>query len=173
MWDIGANIGVFSRLASNRGIPTISFDLDPVAVEKNYLDCRSKGETHILPLVLDLTNPSPGIGWGNRERMSLEERGPSDAVLALALIHHLAISNNLPFTMIAAFLQTLCKSLIIEFVPKGDSQVQRLLSTREDIFPAYTRQVFEKEFSHYFTIEDSADIRESQRILYLMRRAQK
>ena len=173
VWDLGANIGVFSRLASNRGIPTISFDIDPVAVEKNYLECVKEGETLILPLVLDLANPSPGIGWDNRERVSLEERGPSDAVLALALMHHLAISNNLPFTMIAEFLHKLCNSLIIEFVPKGDSQVQRLLSTREDIFPDYTQQAFVKEFSRYFTIEDSADIRESQRILYLMRRAQK
>jgi len=168
VWDLGANIGVFSRLASNRGTPTISFDLDPVAVEKNYLTCVKEGETLILPLVLDLANPSPGIGWGNRERMSLEERGPSDAALALAFLHHLAISNNLPFTRIAEFLQKICNSLIIEFAPKGDSQVQRLLSTREDIFPDYNQDAFEAEFSKYFTLQKHVNIKDSERSVYLM-----
>jgi hypothetical protein len=100
--------------------------------------------------------------------MSLEERGPSDAVLALALMHHLAISNNLPFTRIAEFLQKICNSLIIEFVPKGDSQVQRLLSTREDIFPDYNKDAFEAEFSKYFTIQKHVNIKDSERSVYLM-----
>jgi hypothetical protein len=168
VWDLGANVGVFSRLASERGIPTVSFDVDPAAVEKNYLDCVARGDTNILPLVIDLTNPSASIGWENKERMSLRERGPADAVLALALVHHLGISNNVPLSRIAGFLSDICHWLIIEFVPKTDSQVQRLLATREDIFPDYTRQAFEQEFSRYFTIDDSVDIRESQRTLYLM-----
>lgn len=172
LWDLGANVGIFSRLAGDRGILTISFDVDPAAVEKNYLDCVARGDARILPLVTDLTNPSPGIGWENRERMSLKERGPADAVLALALVHHLAISNNLPLGHIASFLAEVSRWLIIEFVPKEDSQVQRLLATREDIFPDYTRQAFEQEFSRYFTIDDSADIQESQRTLYLMRQLQ-
>jgi hypothetical protein len=173
VWDLGANVGIFSRLASDRGIPTISFDVDPAAVERNYLDCVARGDTSIVPLVIDLTNPSAGIGWENKERMSLKERGPADAVLALALLHHLAISNNVPLSKIAGFFSDICHRLIIEFVPKTDSQVQRLLATREDIFPDYTRQAFEQEFSRCFAIEDSADIRESQRTLYLMRRIEK
>jgi hypothetical protein len=173
VWDLGANVGIFSHLASDRGIPTISFDVDPAAVEKNYLDCLARDDTSILPLVIDLTNPSPGIGWENKERMSLKERGPADAVLALALVHHLAISNNVPLSRIARFFSDICHWLIIEFVPKSDSQVQRLLATREDIFPNYTRQAFEQEFSRYFTIDDSADIPESQRTLYLMRQIQR
>ena len=135
VWDIGANVGVFSRLASEFGAKTIAFDVDYSAVEKNYLECRKKEETRILPLLFDATNPSPGIGWQNRERMSFTERGPADTVLALALIHHLAISNNLPFSKIVNFFRDISKSLIIEFVPKSDSQVQRLLANREDIFP--------------------------------------
>jgi len=173
VWDMGANVGIFSSLASDRGIPTISFDVDPAAVEKNYLDCVAKGDISILPLVVDLTNPSPGIGWENKERMSFKERGPADAVLALALVHHLAISNNVPLSQIAGFFSDICRWLIIEFVPKTDSQVQRLLATREDIFPDYTRQAFEQEFSRYFAMDDSADIQESQRTLYLMRRLQR
>ncbi len=170
VWDFGANVGIFSRIASDREIQTISFDIDPAAVEKNYLECIEENEANILPLLLDLINPSPGIGWQNQERTSLLERGPADAVFALALIHHLAISNNLPFDKIANFLNRICKSLIIEFVPKNDSQVQRLLSSREDIFPDYTQQAFESEFRKSFRIQESTKIRESERILYLMER---
>ena len=170
VWDLGANVGMFSRIASDKGIRTISFDVDPAAVERNYLECARRGETNILPLLLDLTNPSPGIGWGNEERRPLLERGPADTVLALALIHHLAISNNLPLRKIADFLHRICKSLVIEFVPKSDSQVQRLLSTREDIFPDYTQPVFESEFAKHFTIQRSVKIGDSERTLYLMLR---
>ena len=170
VWDLGANDGLFSRIASDRGITTISFDIDPAAVEKNYLRCVEKKESSILPLLLDLTNPSPGIGWQNRERLSLQKRGPADTVFALALIHHLAISNNLPFNKIADFFEKICSSLIIEFVPKTDSQVKRLLSTRKDIFPDYKQQIFEDEFNRYFTIRSSVKIKNSERTLYLMYR---
>lgn len=170
LWDLGANTGKFSRLASGKGIETICFDNDPAAVESNYLECVQKGETNILPLLVDLTNPSPAFGWEYRERLSLIERGPSDAVLAIALVHHLAISNNLPLAKIADFFNTACNFLIIEFVPKHDSQVQRLLSTREDIFPDYTQRGFEREFSRHFTVESSVKIKDSHRILYLLER---
>ena len=170
MWDLGADIGVFSRLAADRGALTVAWDIDPSAVERNYLDCRRRGEARILPLVLDVTNPSPGVGWENRERTSLIERGPADCVLALALVHHLAISNNVPFSRMAAFFKRICRWLIIEFVPKDDSQVQRLLASREDIFSDYTSAVFEREFCRHFEIEDGVAITDSPRSLYLMRR---
>lgn len=169
-WDLGANIGVFSRILSDKKIRVISFDIDPAAVEKNYIQCIAKGEKNILPLLLDLTNPSPGIGWNNKERMSLLERGPADIVFALALIHHLAISNNLPLNEIADFFSRICDSLIIEFVPKEDTQVRRLLSTRKDIFPNYTQQNLEDEFEFFFVIRESVHVRSSERILYLMER---
>ncbi len=170
VWDIAANTGHFSRLASDNEINTISFDVDPAAVEKNYLHVVSSGENIILPLVSDLTNPSPGLGWQNEERMGFMERGPADTLLALALIHHLAISNNLPFSKVVDFIRQICKWLIIEFVPKTDSQVQRLLATRKDIFPNYTEEAFEKEFERYFAVRDKIQIKESERILYLMRK---
>lgn len=170
VWDLGANLGLFSRIAGERGIQTIAFDSDPACVEKNYLECVRTGQTNILPLWLDLTNPSPGLGWENEERNSLPERGPADAVLALALIHHLAISNNLPLHKIAGFFGKICLSLIIEFAPKSDPQVGRLLSTREDIFPDYTQEIFEQEFGKIFTIQCAARIKDSARTLYLMRK---
>ena len=170
VWDLGANVGMFSRVASKRGICTVSFDIDPAAVEKNYIECVKRGETNILPLVLDLTNPSPSIGWENKERMSIFERGPADMVLALALVHHLAISNNLPFNELVSTLSTICSWLAVEFVPKSDPQVERLLSTRDDIFPDYRQQTFESEFRRQFTIMSSGRIRDSERMMYLMRR---
>jgi len=170
VWDLGGNIGLFSRIAANKGIQTISWDIDPGCVDINYRQVVSNSETNLLPLVLDLTNPSPAIGWENQERMSILERGPADTVLVLALVHHLAISNNVPLDRIAGFLAKLCRWLIIEFVPKSDPKVQRLLSTREDIFPNYTRQGFENEFDRLFVIKHSEQIRNSKRILYLMER---
>jgi len=174
VWDLGSNTGMFSRIASDKGIRTISFDIDPVAVERNYLTCVAQKDVSLLPLLLDITNPSPGIGWENVERISLFERGPSETVFALALIHHLAISNNLPLAMIAGFFNKICeKSLIIEFIPKNDLQVQRLLSTREDIFTDYTQKHFENEFKKYFTIKHIVNIIDSKRTMYLMEKVKK
>ena len=170
LWDIGANTGVFSRIAGSKGIPTISLDIDPSAVEKNYLECINSKEKKVLPLLLDLTNPSPAIGWENLERMSLLDRAPADAALALALIHHLAISNNVPLAMLAAFFAGICNWLIIEFVPKADSQVQRLLRSREDIFPGYTQERFETEFGRHFQVCQKRGIAGSDRTLYLMKK---
>jgi hypothetical protein len=169
VWDLGANRGDFSRLASARGIDTVSFDIDPAAVESNYGICRDGRDEHLLPLLLDLANPSPGIGWEGRERKSLIERGPVDMALALALVHHLAISHNVPFTLISPFLKRICGHLVIEFVPKEDSQVRRLLASREDVFPWYAEDCFERDFSRDFIIEEKARIAGSDRTLYLMR----
>jgi hypothetical protein len=168
VWDLGANDGTFSRLASDKNILTISFDIDPAAVEQNYRQTKTKKEKNIIPLLLDLTNPSPSIGWHNRERDSLMERAPADLVLALALIHHLAISNNVPLPQIADFFADAGKWLVIEFVPKSDSQVQKLLSSRVDIFPNYTRESFEAAFAERFSIREKAAVEESERFLYLM-----
>lgn len=168
VWDLGANNGAFSRLASDKDILTASFDIDPAAVEQNYLQTKTKKEKSIVPLLLDLTNPSPSIGWHNRERDSLLGRAPADMVLALAVIHHLAISNNVPLPQLADFFADTGKWLVIEFVPKTDSQVQKLLTSRKDIFPDYTREAFEAAFAERFMIHENIAIDESERFLYLM-----
>lgn len=170
VWDLGANDGTFSRLAAARGVPTVAADIDPAAVEQNWRRVRGAGETWLLPLVMDLTNPSPDLGWDHAERASLLGRGPADCVLALALIHHLAISNNVPLDRLAAFFARAGRRLVIEFVPKSDSQVQRLLATREDVFPHYTREGFEAAFGTLFVVEAAEPIPGSERTLYLLRR---
>ncbi|MCE1253777.1 MAG: class I SAM-dependent methyltransferase [Anaerolineae bacterium] len=171
VWDLGANTGLFSRLALDvPGCFVLSADIDPAAVEMNYRECKRENETRLLPLVLDLTNPSPAIGWDNNERDSITQRGPADLVLALALIHHLAISNNVPLVDVARYLSSLGKKLIIEFVPKSDSQVQKLLASRLDIFPDYTPEGFVKAFSNYFEKKQEIPVSGTERILYLFER---
>jgi ribosomal protein L11 methylase PrmA len=168
VWDLGANTGEYSRVARESVSSVIAFDLDPAAVERNYRRVRAEGETGILPLLLDLTNPSPAQGWAHRERLSLDQRGPADLLLALALLHHLAIGHNLPLERIAGFLARLGRKAIVEFVPKSDTQVQRLLRNRPDIFPSYTREGFEEAFRQHFTIERTRSVADSERSLYLM-----
>lgn len=168
VWDLGANTGYFSRVAAQAGAFTVAFDIDPQAVEQGWQEVKAKKETNLLPLVIDLTNPSPAIGWANVERMSFLERGPVDCVMALALIHHLAISNNVPLVTLAEFFARAGKWLIIEFVPKDDSQVQRLLATREDIFPDYTPEGFEAAFGQVYNIRSKEAIPGSRRYLYLL-----
>ncbi len=170
IWDLGANAGVFSRVAAETGAYVISSDIDPAAVEVNYRQVKESNEQNLLPLVLDLTNPSPAIGWQNRERDSFLQRGPVEAVLALALVHHLAISNNVPLERVAEFFAGCGEWLIVEFVPKSDSQVQKLLRSRVDIFSEYTRPGFESAFGQWYTIQSSSAVRDSERWLYLMKR---
>ena len=147
----------------------MSFDIDPAAVEKNYLETKRLQERKLLPLVQDLTNPSPALGWALSERESLLQRGPVDLVLFLAMIHHMAIGNNVPFDRVAEFLSKCCRHLAIEWVPKGDSQVERMLSSREDVFDDYNQDAFERAFGQLFTILKKSDIPGTNRTLYLMK----
>ena len=169
VWDLGSNTGEFGRLAGNLGIQTIAFDQDQASVEQSYKTSVDRNETNVLPLVLDLLNPSPKIGWANSERMDLIDRGTPDMLMALALIHHLAIAQNLPLGMIADFFRKMCQWAVVEFIPKSDQKVALLLANRKDIFPGYTQQNFEAEFSRGFEIQLAQRIMDSERTLYLMR----
>lgn len=170
VWDFGANVGRFSRLASGKNITTVAFDVDAGAVEQNYLKTIEDGDKHLMPLILDLTNPSSSLGWASKERLSLVERGPADAVFALALVHHLAIGNNLPLIDIADFFSKIGTWLLVEYVPKQDPQVQRMLTSRRDIFTDYTQEGFEKAFKRFFIILSAQTIEDSARRIYVMKR---
>ncbi len=167
VWDLGANTGVFSRIATEKGIQTLAFDIDPACVEMCYLQAKKRKEEKLLPLRSDLTNPSAAIGWALNERQSFVDRGPADMVMMLALVHHLAVANNVPLGRVAEFARSVCSWLIIEWVPKGDPQVRRLLRTREDIFPDYTQEGFEAEFEKLFDKVASRSVGSDGRVLYL------
>ncbi|MBI2270062.1 MAG: SAM-dependent methyltransferase [Bacteroidetes bacterium] len=170
VWDLGANTGVFSKLDSLKNSFVVSMDSSYECVDKIYTDCRENGSTNILPLVIDVMNPSPGLGWENKERDPVFKRGAADLVMALALVHHLAITNNLPLNRIASFFNDITKHLVIEFVPKEDANAQKLFRSKADIIPDYTVENFEAEFSNYFAIKEKIKLAGTERVLYLMRR---
>lgn len=170
VWDFGANDGFFSRLAAKQNIYTVSFDIDPVVIEHSYLQAKNDRERKLLPLVLDMTNPTPGIGWANHERESLVDRGPCEIAMVLAIIHHLVISNNISFEKIASFLAGITVNLIIEFVPRSDSQLKKMLENCTDVFDNYNQEQFENSFGALFNIEQKEKIEQSERVIYLMRK---
>jgi ribosomal protein L11 methylase PrmA len=169
VWDLGANVGRFTRVALELGARhAVAWDIEHACVEANYRQTVAARETALLPLHLDLTNPSPALGWAHEERASFAGRGPADVVLALGLVHHLAISNNVPLEHVARFLASVARTLVIEWVPKEDSQVQRLLATRRDVFGRYERSAFEADFARHFEVAGSLAIEGTQRTLYRM-----
>ena len=168
VWDLGANTGEFSRIALARTDTVVSLDFDPGAVEINYRQMSRERETGLFPLVADLTSPTPATGWANAERRSLLDRGPAHTAIALALTHHLAISNNVPFAGIAAFFAGLTRHLIVEFIPADDPMAARLLAMRNHDFPDYTLKAFEAALGERFTIRRREEIPSSRRVLYLM-----
>ena len=169
VWDFGANDGRFSRIANELDAHVVAFDIDENAVTSNWKEVKVS-HRKMLPLILDLSAPSPAIGFANAERKSLFDRQKPNCIMMLAVIHHMAISNNLPFEKIAAWIAKLTDNLIIEFVPKDDSQIQVLLATRKDIFPDYDCDHFETAFGHLFKLEKKIPVEGSKRIMYLWRK---
>ncbi|MDQ3881341.1 MAG: SAM-dependent methyltransferase [Chloroflexota bacterium] len=170
VWDLGANTGVYSAIAAQLGRRVIAWDLDAAAVERHWRGVARDNSENVLPLVLDLRNPSPSLGWALRERRSILERGNPDVVMALALVHHLAIGGNVPLSMVSRFLAELGGCLIIEFVPKEDPMVRTLLATRADVFPDYTYEGFEEAFRADWATVSTTAIEDSPRTLFHMRR---
>lgn len=158
--DLGANTGFYSRMAVVRGFKVLAVDSDHDCVE--HIDQTS----HIFPLVVDICNPSPAIGWGNTERKSFLDRLHVDVIMALALIHHLCVGNNVPLAKVAQMLAEHCQKLIIEFVPLEDPKAQLLLGKKN--IPPYSYGIFKSAFADYFTIEREVQIDDSMRILFLM-----
>jgi hypothetical protein len=169
-WDVGANTGVYSAMASEAGYRVIAWDQDAGSVEAHWRRVRGDGNPAILPLVLDLANPSPAIGWALAERASFLERGEPDLVMALALVHHLAIGNNVPLPAVARLFARMAPRAIVEFVPKEDPMTRRLLAARRDIFEHYSIDGFRSAFGEAFEIEREAPITDSPRTLFLLER---
>jgi hypothetical protein len=166
--DLGANEGGFSELLWKKNIYTISSDFDHYSINKLYTRIKKEGITNVHPLVLDLSSPTPAFGVNNGERDSFINRTKTDLVMALALIHHLAIAKNIPFEDICTLFRSLGKYLLIEFVPKEDEKIRIMLQNRQDIFNWYSEDNFLKAFSAYYHILDQKGIADSGRTLFLM-----
>ncbi len=167
VWDLGANTGDFSILAASCGAFVVSIDGDPACAEMLYR--RIGRKNNILPLTMDLANPSPGLGWNNCERLCLADRGPADMVLALALIHHLVLSAYVPLAQVAQWLASLSKNLIVEFVPPDDIMVKKLLQHRNDEHLPYDIEAFQFCFETYFKTTARKQL-PNGRILYAFNR---
>jgi hypothetical protein len=170
VFDCGANTGRFSRVAADVGARVVALDSDVGAVNDHYALLKRTSRDRVLPLVCDVLNPSPAAGWALAERASLVQRGPCDAVLALALLHHLVITNNVPLTHVAAFLPRLGWGAIVEFVPPEDPQVQMLLHRAGGgARHTYSEEGLTKALAPHFATLDRQPIADSQRVLYLLR----
>jgi SAM-dependent methyltransferase len=170
--DLGCNTGQFSILLAEQGKRVISSDFDPLCIERLYQHVKNK-DSRITPIITDLMNPSPGVGFDNNERLQFKVRAKGELIMALALIHHLCISHNLPFNKLARFLSDLGRYLLIEFVPKEDEKVKVLLEHREDIFTDYHLEEFKAEFSNYYEMRMERQVPGTSRILCLMEKRTK
>lgn len=166
VWDLGCNTGEFSQVALAAGAQMVlGLEGDHGALEQAYQRVQ-KHKLNFLPLYMDLTDPTPNQGWLGGEINSLVERGPADAILALAIIHHLAISHNVPLAEIVKFALTLAPQGVIEFVPKADLCVKQLLQLREDIFQDYTLESFTELLSNHAKIVKQETITKEGRTLF-------
>lgn len=173
VWDLGANAGHFSRLvaaSTKDDVAVTALEYDFMTVEAGARKSATVLHNQPLHIWMDLLNPSAGAGWGGTEWASLQNRGPVDLVLALALIHHICLAGNISFEQFFEYLSGFAKSVIVEFVPKTDPQSQRLLRSKKDIYDLYTQEHFEKSLSAFFTVQDTATVSNTGRTLYALTR---
>ncbi len=169
--DLGANTGKYSTILADYFQCVIAADIDATAVARYYKNLPQ--EKNILPLVLDLANPSPAIGWACNERMAITQRDKAHLITALALTHHLFFTAGIPWYEQAQFFATLLAEnacLLVEFVAKEDSQVQHMLSTRDDIFTDYTIEAFQEKYLLFFEEVSAHKIEDSHRTLFVYRK---
>ena len=166
-WDLGCNTGTFSRIVADHADYVVAMDGDWMAVEHLYQQQKAAGDPgSILPLVVDLCDPSPNQGWLGTERKGLAERGRPELTLCLALIHHIVISANIPLADFVRWLAGLGTSLIIEFVGRDDEMVQTLLANREDQYDDYHPEIFRDLLATHFDIRDEQDLKGGRRRIY-------
>lgn len=170
VWDFGCNDGRYARIAAESGAYVVAMDADEPVVDRLYRGLRADGSANVLPLVIDVADPSPGLGWRNRERRTLVERGAPDLTLCLALVHHLAIARNVPVAELVDWLRTLGGSLVIELATPEDAMVERLLAgKREGLHADYGREPFERALRAAFEVERTEELSSGTRVLYLAR----
>jgi SAM-dependent methyltransferase len=170
VWDLGCNTGRYTRIAAQHARSVVSVDADHGVVEHFYRSLRDEGNDSILPLTLNLADPSPALGWRALERKPLAERGRPDLTLCLALVHHLSIGNNIPLRDVIEWLAELGGHLVIEFPTKQDPMVERLLARRrEGLHGDYEIESFEQALEEAFSVERRETLPSGTRHLYFAR----
>jgi SAM-dependent methyltransferase len=167
VWDIGCNNGRYSRIAAEGARYVVAVDADQGPVELLYRELRDSDDESILPLTMNLADPSPALGWRGLERKAMPDRGRPDLVLALALVHHVAIGANVPVREIVDWLAGLGSALVIEFPTREDPMVQKLLAPkREGLHPDYELGFFERCLGEAFDVQRSERLESGTRVLY-------
>jgi hypothetical protein len=167
VWDLGCNAGSFSRIAAEHADYVVAMDGDWMALEHLYHEQRERPDRGaILPLVVNLSDPSPRQGWRGAERKSLPERGRPDLALCLALIHHVVISANIPMADFISWLASLDTALVIEFVSRDDEMVETLLRNKDDQYDDYQLGVFEALLSEHFDVRQNRPLKGGKRSIY-------
>jgi hypothetical protein len=173
--DVGGNDGTFARTVLDKVPHVIVTDIDNNAVGHNYKQIQKNKEVNMLPFVCDVLQPAPGIGFNNTERSSLIERLQEyapDVTMALALIHHITLSGNVPFEKSAEFFVKFSKHLIIEFPTREDSWAESLLVRKREFinhFDFYNETNFEAGYTKFFQLEKKERVPGTKRILYLFK----
>ncbi len=165
-WDLGANTGDYSRLAAAGSDYVLAMERDSASVDLLYRGLRREGPANILPLVVNLADPSPSLGWRGRERTSLIRRGSPELVLCLALIHHMVIDANIPLPEFVEWLAGLGGSLVIEFVRRDDPMVKMLLRNKDDQYTDYRMDYFEECLGKCFRAHRRQELPSGSRVLY-------
>jgi hypothetical protein len=168
-WDLGANDGFYSRIIAEQARYVLALDLDPSTVELLYRDLVHEGNEQILPLVMNLTDPSPALGWRGLERKTWTDRGKPELILALALLHHVSITGNVPVRQFVDWLASLGSHVVIEFMTREDPMVRKLLAAKRIEHEDYERGFFEQCVSGAFEIERTQELPSGTRILYSLR----
>ena len=167
LWDIGCNDGRYTRIAAAHAEYVVALDADAAVVEALYRALRAEGSTTILPLVGNVTDPSPGLGWRGEERPPLAERCPPDLTLCLALVHHVSLSGNVPLRSFLDWLVELRTEVVIEFPTRDDPMVRRLLDRKAPgANPDYETETFERKLEERFRVERREALPSGTRILY-------
>ena len=167
-WDLGANTGVFSRIAAHYSRMVVALDSDQDAVDLLYRETRRDGPQNIVSLLMDLTNPSPGQGWGGHERAAFAGRSRPDMILCLALIHHMRISANIPIPLFLDWLRSFGAVVMLEVIGREDEMVQKLLENKRENYEDYSTENVEKEISSRFSVRDRLTLKDGLRVLLLL-----
>jgi SAM-dependent methyltransferase len=166
VWDLGCNTGRFSKIASRHADLVVAVDSDHASIERLYRELKSEGARNVIPLVGNVADLSPALGWRALERQAFIDRGRPDVVLCLALVHHLAITANIPIDDLVRWLNSLGADLIIEFPLPQDPMVQQLLSAKDQVYEDYTLDCFESSLAAHFQIRERLALPSGSRVIY-------
>ncbi len=167
IYDCGGNTGTYARIAAANGGLCVLFDSDALCVERAYLEGKAAGDRCVLPLVMDLCNPTPPLGFNASERFGLAERPQAELVMALAVIHHLRLRGGIPFAQMAPFFRRLGRLLLVEFVTPEDPLALQMMQSRSSLPEDYRQEEFLRAFSKHFWLCDNVAIPGTKRRLML------